>query len=223
MVVEKYSQRLAAPKAHALCPRSLEICRQFGLETRKLRSLGTPNFVTNLSGERLGVLPYERMDLEVLNDTPEMIHNIPQPNFEEIIASALADAPDTEVRKGVAFVSCEQTGSNVLSRVQERSTARDYTIRSKYVVGCDGAKSAVRAHLDIGCDGEDFYDTMMTIHFRADLRKVLGPRVGMLHWILDPVVSGFIIGYDLSGNTVLIKSINVRDQHPVEVLTLILR
>lgn len=79
LVLEKYHQRLAAPKAHALCPRSLEICRQCGLDTREMRSLGTPrddaywvNFLTNLSGEQIGVLPYERMDSAVLDDTPEV-------------------------------------------------------------------------------------------------------------------------------------------------------
>ena len=79
MVIEKYPARLAAPKAHALCPRTLEFCRQFGLDTVALRKLGTPrrdaywvNFLTNLSGQQIGVLPYERMDAEVLNSTPEV-------------------------------------------------------------------------------------------------------------------------------------------------------
>jgi hypothetical protein len=53
-------------------------------------------------------------------------------------------------------------------------------------------------------------ETMMTIHFNADLRPVLKDRVGMLHWITDPACSGFIIGYDLSGNEVLISNFNVR-------------
>lgn len=79
LILEKYQQRLAAPKAHALCPRSLEICRQCGLDTRDMRGLGSPrddaywvNFLTNLSGERIGVLPYERMDSAVLDETPEV-------------------------------------------------------------------------------------------------------------------------------------------------------
>lgn len=50
---------------------------------------------------------------------------------------------------------------------------------------------------------------MMTIHFNADLRPVIGDRVGMLHWIMDPETSGFIIGYDLSGNLVLICNFDV--------------
>lgn len=79
VVIEKYPQRLAAPKAHAICPRSFELCRQFGLDTRALRKIGTSrddaywvNFLTNLGGEKIGVLPYERMDPDVLNDTPEV-------------------------------------------------------------------------------------------------------------------------------------------------------
>ena len=41
---------------------------------------------------------------------------------------------------------------------------------------------------------DDVDETMMTIHFNANLRPVVGKRVGMLHWVMDPVVSGFIIG-----------------------------
>ena len=77
--MERYPTRLGAPKAHALSPRTLEICRQFGLDTHEIRRLGTQrddaywvNFLTNLSGEQVGVLPYERMDPDVLDDTPEV-------------------------------------------------------------------------------------------------------------------------------------------------------
>ena len=52
-------------------------------------------------------------------------------------------------------------------------------------------------------------ETMMTIHFNANLRSVVGDRVGMLHWIMDPSVSGFIIAYDLSGDAVLISNFDV--------------
>lgn len=54
----------------------------------------------------------------------------------------------------------------------------------------------------------------MTIHFNADLRPVVGKRVGMLHWITDPGCSGFIIAYDLSGNQVLISNFDP-EKYPV--------
>ena len=78
-MVERYPERLGAPKAHALSPRSLELLRQFKLDSKRLRQLGTRrrdafwvNFLTNMSGPQVGVLPYERMDTDVLNDTPEV-------------------------------------------------------------------------------------------------------------------------------------------------------
>jgi hypothetical protein len=52
-------------------------------------------------------------------------------------------------------------------------------------------------------------ETMMTIHFNANLRSVVGNRPGMLHWIMDPEVSGFIIGYSLDDNQVLICNFDV--------------
>lgn len=54
----------------------------------------------------------------------------------------------------------------------------------------------------------------MTIHINADLRPVIKERVGMLHWVMDPQVSGFIIGYELSGNQVLICNFDVSSFTP---------
>jgi 2-polyprenyl-6-methoxyphenol hydroxylase-like FAD-dependent oxidoreductase len=226
MVVERYPQRLPVPKAHALSPRSLEICRQFGFDLLKIRSLGTSrrdafyvNFVTNLSGEEIGILPYERMDPGVLESTPEMIHNIPQPMFEQLMADALVNNSLVQIRKGISFVSLQQEGDQVITVVEERATGRKEKIVSRHVVACDGRRSPVRTFLGVESEGEDSYETMMTIHINADLRPVVGSRVGMLHWIADPEVSGFIIAYDLSGNQVLICNFDPK-QRPVESWTM---
>ncbi|KAL3490086.1 FAD binding domain-containing protein [Aspergillus germanicus] len=222
LIVERYATRLAAPKAHALSPRSLELCRQFRLDVNEIRRLGTSrndaywvNFITNLSGKQVGRLPYERMDSDVLNATPTMIHNIPQPGFEELVARNLERNPLNEIRKNHSFVRLEEVDDYVLTTVEDRGSGREYVVRSKHVVACDGAKSAVRRFLGVESEGEDSYETMMTIHFNADLRPVVGDRVGMLHWVMDPETSGFIIGYDLSGNQVLICNFDPK-KHPVD-------
>ncbi|KAG4438937.1 hypothetical protein IFR05_005563 [Cadophora sp. M221] len=222
LIIERYPTRLAAPKAHALSPRTLELCRQFDLDVNEIRRIGTNrddaywvNFVTSLTGQYVGSLPYERMDAEVLEQTPTMIHNIPQPRFEEFVASRLAEDGVVEVRKNHSFVNCKQIGDQVVTVVEDRSNKSLYEICSRHVVACDGAKSRVRQMLGIECDGESSYETMMTIHFNANLREVVGNQVGMLHWIMDPEVSGFIIGYDLDGNQVLICNFDSK-KHPVE-------
>ncbi|KAG9234664.1 3-propionate hydroxylase [Amylocarpus encephaloides] len=214
LVLERYPARLAAPKAHALSPRTLEICRQFHLDVNLIRNLGTKrndaywvNFVANLS-DHVASIPYERMDAEVLADTPTMIHNIAQPTFEELVTTRLQHDGKVEIRKNHSFVSCEQHKDQVITTVENRTTGKLYGIRSRHLVACDGAKSKVRENLGIDCEGESSYETMMTIHFNADLRLVIGENLGMLHWVMDPEVSGFIIGYDLDHNQVLICNLD---------------
>ncbi|KIV80785.1 hypothetical protein PV11_08261 [Exophiala sideris] len=225
LVVERYASRLAAPKAHALSPRSLEICRQFSLDTTRIRRLGTSrkdafyvNFITNLTGQQIGRLPYERMDAHVLDDTPEMIHNIPQPMFEEFVYQEIIDQSDpkhVQIMKNVSFVSFRETKEGVITTVEDRAASRHFTIRSRHVVACDGARSRVRDFCGIQTEGAVSEEAMMTIHFQCDLRPILGDREGMLHWILDPETSGFIINYDPAGNQVLICNFDSR-KRPVE-------
>ena len=109
-----------------------------------------------------------------------MIHNIPQPTFEQFVAEQLAGDTNVEIRKGIAFVSCVQvivvnrsnsisTRSNkrqdhdeVITTVEECATKARYRIRSRNVIGCDGAKSEVRKSLGIECEGEDSCTFLIT-------------------------------------------------------------
>ncbi|KAB8075963.1 FAD binding domain-containing protein [Aspergillus leporis] len=162
LVVERYPTRLDAPKAHALSPRSLELCQQFGLGVNTIRSIGANredaywvNFVTSLRGKLVGQLPYERMDAEALDNTPTMIHTIPQPKFESLIAQELSNKDLVEVHKNLSFHNDYALASN-----EHRAIQRVYTVGCAYLVGRDGAMSIVRKFLD---------ETMVTIHINSDI------------------------------------------------------
>ncbi len=100
-----------------------------------------------------------------------MIHNIPQPAFEQFVAEHLEKDSVVEVRKNHSFVNCEQVcpfvemgfnhadntekkGYIVTTVVENRYSRETYEIRSRHVIGCDGAKSKVREVLGIECEGE---------------------------------------------------------------------
>ena len=51
--------------------------------------------------------------------------------------------------------------------------------------------------------------TMMTIHFNAALRPIVGSNVGMLYFIADPVGTGFVVAYDLNGIQVHISPLRI--------------
>jgi hypothetical protein len=55
-----------------------------------------------------------------------MIHNIPQPEFEGIIATQLLKSPGlAEVRKNVSFTSLHQDSDHVITVVEDPGT-RDF-------------------------------------------------------------------------------------------------
>lgn len=211
---------MTAPKAHAIGPRSFDILRQFGFDIPQIRREGTPresgrwvNFVTTLAGEKLGELPYERMDVEVLDHTPEMFHNVTQPAVEHIIAGTLNGS--VEVRKNHSFVSCKEDESGVRCTIEDRSTGELYQIKSRFAIACDGAKSKVRQCLGIESDGEDADVALMTIEIDADLRQVVKDKMAILYWIINPEAHGTVIGYDLSKKQVMTCNFDPKI-HPAE-------
>ena len=208
LVIEKHASRLTAPKAHAIGPRSFDILRQGGFDITGIRKLGTPresgrwvNFVTTLAGETMGRLPYERMDVDVLDQTPEMFHNVPQPAVEQVFAQTLEGF--AEIRKNHSFVSCTQDESGPECIVEDRATGELYAILPRYIIACDGAKSKVRQYLGIESDGEGADLSLMTIEIDADLRPVVQDQLAILYWIINPEAHGTIIGYDLSKKQVM--------------------
>lgn len=166
-----------------------------------------------------------------------MIHNIPQPALEQELSYFIANDPSTTLIKWFSIHAVEQVSTRaifviyegtqlienqneneVVVTIEERLTGQLYHTKSRHLIACDGHKSKVRELLGIESESEDSDQTMMTIHFNANLRPVVGDRVGMLYWIMDPIAAGFIIAYDLDGIQVHISRVDV-EQCPVESWT----
>ncbi len=203
-VIERFKTRHGAPKAHALNPRSLEICRSIGLDLEAMKQRATRTedggwvrFVTTLAGEEIGVMPYERQDEQVREVTPTPLINLAQPLFEDFLLEEVARSPLIELRRGVAWLGCEQTEETVTSLLEDVETREQTRETTGYVVGADGAGSVVRRELGIGMVGDSSSQGFITIHFAANLRDVVGNRPGILYWIMQPPHTGVLIAYDI--------------------------
>ena len=193
VVVERYKTRHGAPKAHALNPRTLEICRAIGLDIEAMTRRGTPvqdgawvRFMTTLSGSEIGVLPYERQDEAVKAVTPTPLINLAQPLFEDFLIEMAARSPLIEVRRGVDWVSCRQDEGVVTSVLEDVETRERTEFASRYLIGADGAGSVVRRELGVPMVGDSEPQPFITIHFEANLRALVGERPGILYWIMQP-------------------------------------
>ena len=63
---------------------------------------------------------------------------------------------------------------------------REERLRAKYLVGADGAHSAVRDLLKIPFDGRGVFSNSITVYFEADVAKLMEGRNFSVQYILNP-------------------------------------
>jgi 2,4-dichlorophenol 6-monooxygenase len=204
LVVDRRPGPHRAPQAHVVNPRSLEIFRQLGLDTGRLRSLATPRedgghvaWCTTLAGELLGRLPYERQDDDVLAVTPEPIINLPQHVLEPELLAHTGRRSAPTVRWRHEWRSLTQDADGVSSRVLDRARGDEYELRSRWLIAADGAGSPVRKALGVPMVGPDRLQSFLMIHFEANLRALVRDRPAILYWIMDPACLGSFIAHDI--------------------------
>ncbi|MCW2695527.1 MAG: 2,4-dichlorophenol 6-monooxygenase [Modestobacter sp.] len=195
LLVTKYSRLSDTPRAHITNQRTMETMRDMGVEDT-LMALATPweymgntTFCTSLSGEELGRIPswgtdtVRHADYEL--QSPTTMLDAPQTITEPVLVKA-AQERGARLRFDTEYLSHVQDDEGVTTTVRDRLTGRGYTIRSKYLIGADGAKSKVAADLDLPFEGPGAVAGAMSIVFEADLSHLVAHRPSVLYWMLQP-------------------------------------
>ncbi|MEC8036521.1 MAG: FAD-dependent monooxygenase, partial [Pseudomonadota bacterium] len=86
-----------------------------------------------------------------------------QPELEQHLRDALGAYPRLSVRFGVGFEGLEQDGETVTLRLSDGDRAQ-----ARYVIACDGARSAVRKALGIRLDDLDFEEPWLVVDAEVD-------------------------------------------------------
>ena len=203
-VIDQDSGTQESPAAHVVNARTLEICRQAGLDSAALAKIVKPPedaghalFVTRLNGEVVGRLPFERQGEECLRFTPTPLRNISQNRFESFLESELVRTPETTLNYQHRWESAEQDDEGVTSKVRDLKTGELLEIRSRYLIAADGAGSRIRKSLGIEMEGPPRLQSFVMIHVQIDLRDLVRDRPGVLYWILDPAAGGVFVAHDI--------------------------
>ena len=212
LVLERRDGPQTAPAAHAVNARTFEICRHAGLDMHRLvgaaaavEDSGHVNFLTRLGGTLIGRLPYERQSIEDPSISPTPLRNLSQHRLEAILADELI-AAGADLRHRQQWESATQDDHGVTSIIRDRVADVTCEIRSRYVIGCDGAASRVRKSLGIEMDGPALIQSFLMIHIAADLRWLVAERPGVLHFVLDPEVEGVFVAHDIDREWVFMRS-----------------
>ncbi|AXE89721.1 FAD-dependent monooxygenase [Streptomyces sp. Go-475] len=160
-VLESLPQRTGESRGIGLATRTMEIFDQRGL----LRRLGA--YETSDMGH-FGGLP---LDVGVLGAAHQAARTVPQ-SVTEAALESWATELGADIRRGHTFLDLSDGGESVTVRV--RGAAGEEEIEARYLVGCDGGRSAVRKTA-----GFDFPGTAATTEMLlADIRGVdLEPRM----------------------------------------------
>jgi 2,4-dichlorophenol 6-monooxygenase len=195
LVVTKYGALSDTPRAHITNQRAMETLRDMGLEERLMREatpweyMGNTTFCTSLAGDELGrVLSWgtdtaRHADYEL--QSPCTMLDAPQTITEPVLMQA-AQARGAKVRFDTEYLSHVQDADGVTSTVRDRLTGSQYTVRSKYLVGADGARSKVAEDLNLPFEGPGAVAGALGIIFEADLSRFVAHRPSVLYWMVQP-------------------------------------
>ena len=96
-----------------------------------------------------------------------------QPDLEAILRYRLSSVPNVDVVLGADVTAIAQDAE--LGSITYREGDRQHTLTARYVVGCDGARSLVRAHITSRAEDLGFHERWLVIDLllrreRPDLR-----------------------------------------------------
>jgi 2,4-dichlorophenol 6-monooxygenase len=195
IMVTKHRWTANTPRAHITNQRAMEFFRDMGIEPQVLAEatphelMGDTVFCTSIAGEEIGRIltwgthPAREADYRLAS--PTLPVDIPQTYLEPILVKNAA-ARGTQSRWSTEYVSHVQDADGVTTTVLDRITGQEYAIRSKYLIGGDGARSRVAADIGLPMEGAMDIAGSMNITFKADIAELVGHRPSVLYWVIQP-------------------------------------
>lgn len=151
-IIEKNEQRSTLSKAVGINARTLELLQPGGI-SQKLIARGLKVYRVNL---RYGDRVLTTVDFSKMNHPFNFMLSLPQDETEAVLEQAL-QARDITVEKGVEFSGYETDGDTVLARIRRKDVASAFDV--DYILGADGAHSAVRKSMGLDFPGRPYDDT----------------------------------------------------------------
>lgn len=192
-IVDRLPARLPYAKAVGIQPRTLELWDRMGL-VRAVLDAAVPmrGQLTYVNG-----VEQPRIDLVLPPEVPYGFAALPQYETERILEEFLAGF-GTRIERGTELLSFAQDADGVTSRLVDSSGSEE-EVRSRYLVGCDGAHSTVRKGLGLGFEGGAFPEEYMLADVEVGWDLPHGYGVRAMHRAADGSVDDVLVCIPLPG------------------------
>lgn len=191
-VVNRFNWTANSPRAHITNQRAMEVLRDLGVE-EEARHIATPwemmgdtLFTTSLAGPEIARLRTwgtgDARKGDYIQGSPCPLMDLTQEKMEPVLVK-------NAMERGAVFsfnteyLRHEQDADGVTAWLRDEKTGREYTIRARYLVGADGARSRIMEELDLKLQGQLARAATAYVIFRADLARYAAHRPSILYWI----------------------------------------
>ena len=185
LVIEERPGLNDHPRANAVANRTMEYYRRWGVD-QAITEAGIPPdlpaeylWVTTLHGReihRVSLPPFDQLLLtRQSGGYAEAEHNwspylktiTGQNEVEQVLLDYVAELEPVDFRFRWRLLDFEDTGDDVICRIEHLPTGRIETVRTDYLVGCDGGRSTVRRGLGISYEGTANLASFVSVYFQA--------------------------------------------------------
>ncbi|MFD3325440.1 FAD-dependent monooxygenase [Streptomyces sp. NPDC058701] len=192
-IVDRLPARLPFAKAVGIQPRTLEVWDRMGF-VRDALDASVP-----MRGQLVYANGVEqsRVELVMPPEVPYGFAALPQYETERILEAFLGRF-GTAIERSVELVSFSRDADGVTS-VLRAADGTEEEVRSRYLIGCDGAHSIVRKGLGLTFEGGAFPDGYMLADVEVDWDLPAGYGVRAMHRAADGTVDDVLVGIPLPG------------------------
>lgn len=200
-----------AVKCNHVSARSMEVWRRLGV-AQAMRNTGLPadhpndvSYRTRFVGQELSRIPIPaRQDRYTATGgpdtwwpTPEPPHRINQIFLEPVLFEHAVATPGITILNRTRIDDFTQDGLGVTASGTNLDTGAAVSIRSQYLIGCDGGKSSVRKKIGAKLSGTDVVGRVQSTYFRApSLYALQQHKPAWATFSINPTRSGNVYAID---------------------------
>ena len=191
--VNRYNWTANSPRAHITNQRAMEVLRDLGVEEEAYRMatpwewMGDTLFTTSLAGPEVARIRTwgtgDERKSDYLLGSPCPMMDLTQEKMEPVLVKNAAER-GAIFSFNTEYLSHQQDADSVTARLRDVTTGREYTVRARYLVGADGARSKVMEDAGLTLEGQLARAATAYVVFRADLARYTAHRPSILYWIV---------------------------------------
>jgi len=177
LVVEQSDGTIVQPRQDLVGVRTMEFCRRWGI-VNDVEAAPYPRdypqdniYIAGslVKGWEIGRYENPTMGEEVpLPQSPQHRERCPQNMFDPVLRKFAESQSGVSLRYRHRFLGVEQFDDHIVAEIEDIGTNQILFVRARYLVGCDGAGSAVRNALGIEMRGNPALTYTTNVIFRRD-------------------------------------------------------